>query len=165
LSQNNIKKNELGQSTSKKLLKIFKFEDKIPAFSVRLSALMTVIQVFDGNSFFLVVRKHIESHKHNKKNNPGEKLRRLYLQSSLNWSKISCSFFQHEAVIIFKNLRHNISSALIIKNAIPKVFLAGLFPFSDFFTFLLVKNCQTGSNVVQITTFGTKMSSLKISHP
>jgi hypothetical protein len=35
-----------------KVLKLFKFEDKIPAFSVRLSALMTLFQVFDGNSFF-----------------------------------------------------------------------------------------------------------------
>jgi hypothetical protein len=31
---------------------IFKFEDKMPAFSSRLSVLITVFQVFDGNSFF-----------------------------------------------------------------------------------------------------------------
>jgi hypothetical protein len=51
LSQKNIQKNKLGQSISKKQLKILKFEDKISAFSTRLSAPMTVIQVFDGNSF------------------------------------------------------------------------------------------------------------------
>jgi hypothetical protein len=63
LSQKTFKKNKLGQSTSKKQLKIFKFEDKIPAFSASLSALMTVIQVFDG-VFFLVVREQFESKKH-----------------------------------------------------------------------------------------------------
>jgi hypothetical protein len=52
LSQKHIKKNNLGRRNSKKQLKIFKFEEKIPAFSARLSALMAVIQVFDGNPFF-----------------------------------------------------------------------------------------------------------------
>jgi hypothetical protein len=66
LSQKNIQKNKLGQNTSKKQLKIFKFKDKIPAFSARLSVLITFFQVFDGNSFFLVVRQHIESKKHKK---------------------------------------------------------------------------------------------------
>jgi hypothetical protein len=92
LSQKNIQKNKLRQSTSKKQLKIFKFEDKIPAFSARLSA-------------------------------------------------PSCSFVRHQAFIIFKYSKHNISSTLIIflinycRKAILNVFLAGLFPFSDFFTF------------------------------
>jgi hypothetical protein len=52
LSQKNIQKNKLGQSTSKKQLKIFKFEQKIPVFSARLSALITFFEVFDSNSFF-----------------------------------------------------------------------------------------------------------------
>jgi hypothetical protein len=52
LSQKNIQKNKLGQSTSTKQIKIFKFEEKIPAFSARLSALTTFLQVFDCNSFF-----------------------------------------------------------------------------------------------------------------
>jgi hypothetical protein len=52
LSQKNIQKNMLRQKSIKKQLKIFKFEEKIPAFSARLSVLMTVIQVLDGNSFF-----------------------------------------------------------------------------------------------------------------
>jgi hypothetical protein len=51
----------LEQSTSKKQLKFFKFEEKILA---RLSVLMTVFHVFDSNSFFVVVRQHIESKKH-----------------------------------------------------------------------------------------------------
>jgi hypothetical protein len=58
LSQKNIQKNKLGQNTSKKQLKIFKYEEKIPAFSARLSALMTVIQVLERNSFFLI-KQHI----------------------------------------------------------------------------------------------------------
>jgi hypothetical protein len=68
------------------------------------------------------------------------------MQCSQNWSEISCSFVQHQAVIIFKNSKHNISSTLIIfllnycRKAIPNVFLAGLFPFSDFFTFFGNKN-------------------------
>jgi hypothetical protein len=37
----------LGQSTSKKQVKIFKFEEKIPAFRARLSALIIFFQVFD----------------------------------------------------------------------------------------------------------------------
>jgi hypothetical protein len=43
-------KNELLSKTWKKV--IFKFEDKIPAFSARLSALITFFQVFVGYSFF-----------------------------------------------------------------------------------------------------------------
>jgi hypothetical protein len=58
-SKRNIKKNKLEQSTSKKQMKIFKFEDKIPALSGCLSALITFFQVFDGNYFFLVVRQRI----------------------------------------------------------------------------------------------------------
>jgi hypothetical protein len=50
--QKKIKKNKLGRRNSKKQLKIFKFEDKIPDFIARLLALITFIQVFDGNSFF-----------------------------------------------------------------------------------------------------------------
>jgi hypothetical protein len=49
----NIQKNKLRQSTSKKQLKIFKFEEKISAFSARLSVLITVFQVIDSNSFLL----------------------------------------------------------------------------------------------------------------
>jgi hypothetical protein len=114
-------------------LKIFKFEEKILAFSARLSVLITVFQVFDGNSFFYL--------SDSQKNNIGEKLRRFYLQCSQNWSEISCSFVQHQAVIIFNNSKHNISSALNIfllnycRKAISNVFLAGSFPFSDIFTF------------------------------
>jgi hypothetical protein len=52
LSQKNIQKNKLGQSTSKKQLKIFKFEEKIPAFHARLSVVITVFLVFDSNSLF-----------------------------------------------------------------------------------------------------------------
>jgi hypothetical protein len=52
LSQNNIQKNKLGQSTIKKQLKIFEFEEKIPAFSARLSVMIIFFQVVDGNSFF-----------------------------------------------------------------------------------------------------------------
>jgi hypothetical protein len=48
----NVQKNKLGQRNSKKQLKISKFEDKISAFSARLSVLITVFQVFDSNSFF-----------------------------------------------------------------------------------------------------------------
>jgi hypothetical protein len=68
-------------------------------------------------------------------------LRRLFLKYSQNWSEISCSVVQHQAVIIFKNSKHNISRTLIIfllnycRKAIPNVFLAGLFPFSNCFTF------------------------------
>jgi hypothetical protein len=51
LTQKNIQQNQLGQSTSKKQLKTFKFEEKIPAFSARLSALITFFQVFEGDSF------------------------------------------------------------------------------------------------------------------
>jgi hypothetical protein len=53
-SPKNIQKNKLGQSTSKKQMTIVKFEDKNLAFSARLSVLITVFQVFDGNSFFLL---------------------------------------------------------------------------------------------------------------
>jgi hypothetical protein len=137
LSQKNIQKNKLGQSTSKQQLKIFKFEENIPAFSACLSVLITVCHVFDSN-YFLIVRQHIVS-KNNVKNKPGEKLRRLYLQCSQNWSEIYCFFVQHQAVIIFKNSKHKISSTLNIfllnfcRKAIPNVFLAGLLPFSRFF--------------------------------
>jgi hypothetical protein len=63
------------------------------------------------------------------------------LKCSQNWSKISCSFVQHQAGIIFRNSKDNISSTLIIfllnycRKAIPNVYLASLFSFSDFFTF------------------------------
>jgi hypothetical protein len=112
-------------------LKIIKFEEKIPAFSARLSVLITVFQVFDGNSFFKLSDSILSQ-----KNKTGE-LRRLYLQCSQNWSEISCTFVQHQAVIIFKNSKHNISSTLIIflLNYCRKAILAGLFSFSDFFTF------------------------------
>jgi hypothetical protein len=41
-------------SSSSNLQKaIFKFEDKIPAFSARLSVLITFFQVFEGTSFFI----------------------------------------------------------------------------------------------------------------
>jgi hypothetical protein len=71
-------------------------------------------------------------------------LRRLYLKCSQNWSEISSSFVQHQAVTIFKNSKYNFSSSLIIfllnycRKAIPNEILTGLFPFSDFFTF----SCQ-----------------------
>jgi hypothetical protein len=84
LSQKNIRQNKLGQSTSTKQLKIFKFKEKIPAFSARLLALITFFQVFDSNSFFL-----------------------------------------SDSILIFL-LNY-------CRKAIPNVFLAGLFPFSDFF--------------------------------
>jgi hypothetical protein len=81
------------------------------------------------------------SQKNIQKNKTGEKSGD-YICNVLNfWSEISCSFVQHQAVIIFKNSKHNISSTLIIfslnysRKAIPNVFLAVLFPFSDFFTF------------------------------
>jgi di/tricarboxylate transporter len=77
LSQKNIQKNKLGQSTSKKQFKIFKFQKRVLAFSARLSALMTVIRVFDGNSFFfIVVRQHIES-KNIKKKIPRRKIEEI----------------------------------------------------------------------------------------
>jgi hypothetical protein len=44
--------NKLGQSTSKKQLKIFKFEDKIPAFSARLSVLITFCKFLIAILFF-----------------------------------------------------------------------------------------------------------------
>jgi hypothetical protein len=100
-------KNKLGQSISKKQLKIFKFEENIPAFSARLSVLITVFQVFDNNSTCLLSDSILSLKKLGKKRT-GEKLRRLFLQCSQNWSKISCSFVQHQAVIIFKNAKHNI---------------------------------------------------------
>jgi hypothetical protein len=52
LSRKNIQKNKLGQSTSKKQLKIFQFKEKIPAFSARLLALISFFQVFESNFFF-----------------------------------------------------------------------------------------------------------------
>jgi hypothetical protein len=72
LSQKNIKNNKLGQSTSKKQLKIFKFEDKIPAFSARLSALITFFQDFDSNSFFFKLSDSILSQKNIKNNKLGQ---------------------------------------------------------------------------------------------
>jgi hypothetical protein len=47
LSQKNIQKNKLRPGSRIKQLKIFKFEEKIPAFSARLSGLITFFQVFD----------------------------------------------------------------------------------------------------------------------
>jgi hypothetical protein len=44
-----------------------KFDEKIFAFIARLSVLLTVIQIFDDNSFFLVGRQYIESKKYSKK--------------------------------------------------------------------------------------------------
>jgi hypothetical protein len=78
LSQKNIQKNKLGQSISKKQLKIFKFQEKIPAFSARWSVLITVFQVFDSISFFKLSNS-ILSQKNIQKNKTGEKLRRLYM--------------------------------------------------------------------------------------
>jgi hypothetical protein len=97
LSQKNIQKNKLGQSISKKQLKIFKFQEKIPAFSARWSVLITVFQVFDSISFFKLSNS-ILSQKNIQKNKTGEKLRRLYMQYSQNWSEISCSFVQHHRI-------------------------------------------------------------------
>jgi hypothetical protein len=71
LRQKNIQKNKLGRRNSKKELKIFKFEDKIPAFSVPLSILITVFQVFDGKSFFYLPES-ILSQKNIKKNKTGK---------------------------------------------------------------------------------------------
>jgi hypothetical protein len=45
----------LRQSTSKKQLKILKFEEKIPAFSARLSALITFCKFLKAILFFIVV--------------------------------------------------------------------------------------------------------------
>jgi hypothetical protein len=42
----------VGTEHQQKHLKIFKFEEKIPAFSARLSVLITIFQVFDSTSFF-----------------------------------------------------------------------------------------------------------------
>jgi hypothetical protein len=63
LSKKNVQKNKLGQSTSKKLLKVFKFEEKIPAFSARLSALITFFSKFLKAILFFVISRHIEQKK------------------------------------------------------------------------------------------------------
>jgi hypothetical protein len=56
-----IQNNKLGQSTSKIQLKNFKFEEKIPSFSARLSVLLTFSKFLMVILFFVVVRQHIES--------------------------------------------------------------------------------------------------------
>jgi hypothetical protein len=73
---------------------------------------------------------------------------------------VSFSFVQHQAVIIFINSKHNISSILIIfllnnfRKAILNAFLAGSFPFFDFFTFVGKKG-----------NFQENSGQLKTSHP
>jgi hypothetical protein len=72
LSRKNIQKNKLGQSTSKKQLKIFKFEEKIPAFSARLSVLITFSKFLKAILFFLL-SDSILSQKNIQKNKLGQR--------------------------------------------------------------------------------------------
>jgi hypothetical protein len=146
-SQKNIQKNKLRRRNSKKQLKIFEFGDKIPAFSARLSVLITFFSKFLITILFLVVRQNIESKKHRNTVEYKRKIEEIIFAMFSEFSEISCSFVQHQAVIIFKNSKHNNSSTLTIfllnycRKAIPNVILTGFFPYSDFFTFL-VKNCH-----------------------
>jgi hypothetical protein len=90
-------------------------------------------------------------------------LRRFYLQCSQHWSEIFCSFVQYQAVIIFKNSKHNIRSIIIFllnyywRKAIPNVacFFRFLI-FSGFWSKIVIfrrRMLFERSNVVQITKY------------